>query len=130
VSQTQQIAVAVIVHAERVVVAVRADDPGYGGVLEFPGGKVRDGETVQAAAEREAWEEAAVRVRAGTVLHMAQRLRAGKRLQLTFLACEPLSDWPPLPPFFWYPCSALDPLDFPEVNRPLVERLRREPCIR
>lgn len=51
------VAVAVIIRAGRVLIARRPDHAHQGGLLEFPGGKVEPGETVQQALVREILEE-------------------------------------------------------------------------
>ena len=51
------VAVAVIVRDGRVLIARRPDHVHQGGLLEFPGGKVEPGESVQAALVREIAEE-------------------------------------------------------------------------
>lgn len=53
------VAVAVVNDAE-VLIAKRPDDKHQGGLWEFPGGKVEDGETVPAALVRELDEEVAL----------------------------------------------------------------------
>lgn len=53
------VAVAVVYDAE-VLIAKRPDDKHQGGLWEFPGGKVEDGETVPAALVRELDEEVAL----------------------------------------------------------------------
>ena len=56
------VAVAVIVRDGRVLIARRPDHVHQGGLLEFPGGKVEPGESVQAALVREIAEETGLRV--------------------------------------------------------------------
>ena len=120
-----RVGIAVICKDGRVVVGFRGHDPTYGALLEFPGGKVEPGETPEQCAERETREEASMRVRAQRVVHWANIERAGRQYELSFVACEPLTDLPPLPPFLWYPCARLDPDCFPPPNRPVVQLLRR-----
>ena len=61
------VAVAVIVRDGRVLIARRPDHVHQGGLLEFPGGKVEPGETVQAALVREIAEETGLHVPAGSL---------------------------------------------------------------
>lgn len=56
------VAVAVIIRDGRVLIARRPDHVHQGGLLEFPGGKVEPGETVQAALVREIEEETGLSV--------------------------------------------------------------------
>src|SRR5690554_4360251 len=61
------VAVAVIVRDGRILIARRPEHVHPGGLLEFPGGNVEPGETVEQALVREIAEETGIRVPAGTV---------------------------------------------------------------
>ena len=61
------VAVAVIVRDGRILIARRPEHVHQGGLLEFPGGKVEPGETVQQALVREIAEETGLRVPAETL---------------------------------------------------------------
>ena len=56
------VAVGVIRRGDRVLIARRPDHLHQGGLLEFPGGKVEPGETVQSALVREIREETGLSV--------------------------------------------------------------------
>lgn len=55
---------AVIIHDDRVLLVKRANPPSVG-LWCIPGGKVRFGETLQRAAQREILEETGIEIRAG-----------------------------------------------------------------
>lgn len=57
----------VVVHDQRVLLVQRRKPP-YLGLWTLPGGKIRWGETMKAAAEREIWEETGVVVKAECTL--------------------------------------------------------------
>ena len=57
----------VVVNEQDVLIARRPDDKHQGGLWEFPGGKVEEGEDVVAALTRELDEEVALNVRPETV---------------------------------------------------------------
>jgi mutator protein MutT len=59
------IAVAVVQQKDKVLIGKRALEERFGGLWEFPGGKVASGETPQEAAARECREETGLRVRIG-----------------------------------------------------------------
>jgi A/G-specific adenine glycosylase len=60
-----QIAVAVIWHEGRILIARRPESGLLGGLWELPGGKIEPGETPAAAAEREVGEEMGIEVQVG-----------------------------------------------------------------
>jgi 8-oxo-dGTP diphosphatase len=59
---------AVIFDGERVLITRRSAGEKLAGLWEFPGGKVRDGETPQECLERELLEELGLTVRAGEIV--------------------------------------------------------------
>ena len=56
---------ALVFHSDRVLL-VRRNNPPNQGLWSIPGGKVELGESLQAAAEREIWEETRIEIRAKT----------------------------------------------------------------
>jgi ADP-ribose pyrophosphatase YjhB (NUDIX family) len=68
---------AVIVHEGRVVLVKRGSPP-LQGEWSLPGGVVELGETLRAAAEREAHEETGLIVKAGEVLEVLDRIIPGE----------------------------------------------------
>ena len=61
------VAIAVVQRGDQFLVGVRPDGP-LSGYCEFPGGKVRDGETPATAAARECLEETGLEVSVGRLL--------------------------------------------------------------
>ena len=123
------VAVAVIVRDGRVLIARRPDHVHQGGLLEFPGGKVEPGETVQAALVREIAEETGLHVPAGSLepvigirhdygdkrvfLDVWETSSAGGEAR----GCEGQ-------PVEWLTPEQLRDEDFPAANRPIIRALR------
>lgn len=123
------VAVAVVVRDDQVLIARRPDHVHQGGLLEFPGGKVEPGESVQAALVREIAEETSLRVPEAS-LEPVIGIRhdyGDKRVFLDVwetrsaegeaVGCEgQLVEW----------CSPeeLRDEDFPAANRPIIRALR------
>lgn len=66
--RVKTVTAAVLRQGETVLLTRRKPDQKQGGYWEFPGGKVEEGETLQACLEREIFEELGVRIQAGAVL--------------------------------------------------------------
>lgn len=60
-----QVGVGAVVFQNDTVLLVRRSQPPYAGQWAIPGGKVRGGESLQQAAEREILEETGIAIRAG-----------------------------------------------------------------
>ena len=78
----------VIRRAGRYLVYRRPEGKLLAGKWEFPGGKLEQGESPEAALERELMEELGVRVRVGRVLDAIRRTDQGKDVLLLFYECE------------------------------------------
>ncbi|MEX2476181.1 Nudix family hydrolase [Marinobacter sp.] len=126
------VAVAVIVREGRVLIARRPDNAHQGGLLEFPGGKVEPGETVQQALVREIHEETGLQVPI-TSLRPVIGIRhdyGDKRVFLDVWRTESAvgeAEGREGQPVQWLPVEALQDDAFPAANRPVIRALRL-PC--
>ena len=90
---------AVVFHEDRVLLVKRAKPPNEN-QWAIPGGKIRFGETLQHAAEREVMEETGVRIQAGKPIHAFDLIqceddeRAGWHYVVIDLAAVYLSGYP------------------------------------
>jgi len=107
-----------------VLIGRRPADVPLAGLWEFPGGKVRDGETPQQAAARECLEETALAVRVvGAYPEVVHQYGHGP-VRLQFFAAEPVDPAaPPRKPYRWVPVGELDRYEFPAANAAVVRRL-------
>jgi len=119
------IAVAVVQHAGRVLIGRRPADVPLRGMWEFPGGKVREGETPQQAVVRESLEETGLAVRVvGAYPEVVHHYEHGP-VRLHFFAVEPVDTTAePSEPFVWVPVGELDRYEFPPANAAVIRVLR------
>jgi len=129
VNKLIHVAVAVIVRDGRILIARRPEHVHQGGLLEFPGGKVEPGETVQQALVREIAEETGLRVPAET-LEPVIGIRHDYGDKHVFLdvwqtaAAEGEAGGREGQPVFWLTPEELRDEDFPAANRPIIRALR------
>jgi mutator protein MutT len=118
------IAIAVVEHENRFLIARRPSGVELAGFWEFPGGKVHEGESVAEAAARECWEETTLEVE--VLGSYGERLYSYDHgaVHLHFLACRPCDpSQPPCLPFRWVEREDLNRHRFPPANDELLKRL-------
>lgn len=97
-----------------------------GGLWEFPGGKVRDGEAPARALVRELVEELGVSVEVGNPITFAVHEEPGMRILLLFYAAT-IVDGEPRPQegqaIAWVPRAELDRYPTPPADAALVRQL-------
>ncbi|PCM43829.1 Nudix family hydrolase [Marinobacter sp. ANT_B65] len=123
------VAVGVIARAGRILIARRPDHVHQGGLLEFPGGKVEAGETVQAALVREIFEETGLKIPPDT-LQPVIGIRHDYGDKRVFLdvwrtdRAEGEAFGREGQPVNWMRPEDLKDHDFPVANRPIIRALR------
>ncbi|PWU31416.1 hypothetical protein DK254_02640 [Pseudomonas sp. RW407] len=122
------VAAAVIRGADgRVLIARRPDDKHQGGLWEFPGGKVEEGEPVQAALARELEEELGIRVERARPLIRVAHDYPDKQVLLDVWEVSGFSGEPhgaEGQPLAWVAPRELPDYEFPAANRPIVHAAR------
>ena len=122
------VAVAVIIRNGRVLIARRPDHVHQGGLLEFPGGKVEPGESVQQALVREIAEETGLTVPFES-LEPVIGIRHDYGDKQVFLDVWKTSAAKGEPegregqPIEWLLPHSLQDEDFPAANRPIIRAL-------
>ena len=112
--------------AGRVLVTRRARGAHQGGLWEFPGGKVEEGETLLEALTRELSEELGVRVETTEPLMVLEHDYGDKQVRLDV---HRVTRWSGEPrglegqPLAWQQPEQLQDWAFPAANRPILERL-------
>ncbi len=126
----QRIALAVIFHDGKVLVARRPKGKRLGGLWEFPGGKIEDGESAAQAAERECREEIGCEVSCIRSLGTVRHDYGDFSVELVALLCElnegenrRSSDATELE---WATLEDLKARPIPAANHALIEVLRKE----
>jgi mutator protein MutT len=126
VNPQAHIAVAVVEHRGRYLVGLREGDVPLSGYSEFPGGKVRPGESPAEAAARECREETGIDVEIEKPFPPVRHRYDHGELHIDFFACRPRDpDRVPEAPFRWILAAELDALRFPEANREILAALAR-----
>lgn len=122
------VAVGVIWKKDQILVTQRPPKGLLGGLWEFPGGKIEEGETPEMAVEREIREELGIRVAVneyiGTVRHAYSHFRITLhayhcRYQRGTIRTEN--------PHRWVTENDLDLLAFPAANRKIIQTLSKNP---
>ena len=120
------IGAAIIWHGGRVLITRRPDAELLGGLWEFPGGKVKEGETPAQAARREVMEELGIVVaicgEVGRVRHTYSHMRITLHL-FHALATGPEREGNAGGDSRWVRPPELTAFAFPAANRDLIRRL-------
>jgi len=123
-------ACAIVVHEGRIFIQQRQEDDIWGGLWEFPGGRLKEGETSEAAAVRELFEETelrAVNLRPfRTVVHHYTRYRVTLH---SFCCSLPGRSEPRLHAASqcrWAAPEELEQYPFPAGHRQLVAHLKQD----
>ena len=127
---------AIVVHQYKVLLVLRGKAPAKG-MWAIPGGSVNLAETLQAAAEREILEETGLRVKAGEVIYVFDKIEWDEADRVRYhyviidLQAEPVDPTQPLIPADdvvdagWFSLADLDRLNLPvsDTTRTLLQKV-------
>lgn len=123
-NSTVHVAVGVLLNENReVLIALRPAQSHQGGLWEFPGGKVEEGESVEHALNREFEEELGISVQACSPLTQIRHEYSDKSVMLDVWRIEKFSGIPEGregQTIEWRPLSKLRAVDFPKANEDII----------
>ena len=119
---------AVITHDEKTLCAQRGMEKSLPGLWEFPGGKIEESETPQAALQREIQEEMHCHVKIGEqVEHTVYEYDFGI-VHLTTFYCQLVEGTPTLTEHIaieWLEAHELEELEWAPADIPAIQKLKR-----
>jgi len=122
-SDFKRIAIAVVERGGKYLVGLRSEHQTLSGKAEFPGGKVEPGETSEAAAVRECFEETGLQIEVISPLDGVEWDYDYGSVALEFFRCRVVSQHEPQLPFRWVDAIELQRLDWPAANREVIQKL-------
>jgi A/G-specific adenine glycosylase len=120
------IAVGVVHKRGRMLITRRKPDGLLGGLWEFPGGKIREGETAEAACRREIAEETGLRVAVGERIARVRHAYTHFKIVMDVFHCAVESGRVKLTgpvDFAWVRPGQLEDYPFPKANRKFIPLL-------
>ena len=122
---------AVVIRGGRLFLATRRNGSQYGGLWEFPGGKVEAGESLEECIIRELKEELAWKVLSARECGVLSQERSGQStLVLHFMRCVVAEDSQPVPQdgqqAQWFSSQEWDSLEMAPMDRLFLESHRSE----
>jgi mutator protein MutT len=120
------VAVAVVEDGDRLLVGQRPEGASLAGLWEFPGGKVRLGETPERAAVRECLEETGLEIEVVGSYGVTVHGYPHGWVRIHFFTCRLTFEANSLrPPFRWIPIDELDRYPFPAANARVIRHLTK-----
>ncbi|MBW4664365.1 MAG: 8-oxo-dGTP diphosphatase MutT [Chroococcus sp. CMT-3BRIN-NPC107] len=112
----------------QILIDRRRQDGILGGLWEFPGGKIEQGETVEDCIKREIWEELGIAIKVGQHLITISHTYSHLHVTLIVHHCQ-YTDGIPQPiecdEICWVTLEEIDKFSFPEANFQIIAALRQ-----
>ena len=121
-----KVACAIIEKNGKILIAQRRHEDSLGGFWEFPGGKLKEGETFEDCLVREVREELGVEVRPRHFLRVVSHDYPEKRIRLHFYVCDFCSGEPArleCLDFKWVAAGDLLKFQFPPADLDILNEL-------
>ncbi len=119
------VSAAVLLHGDRVLLTRRPPEAPLGGLWEFPGGKLEDGESPEEALSREIREELGIGIRDVEPFCFSYFEYPDRRvLLLTFLASPVAEPAGAAMPWGWRRVAEIVEAEMPPADAPILARLR------
>lgn len=123
-----EVAAGVVFREKKILISQRRSEDHLGGLWEFPGGKLEQGESWEDCLHRELREELAVEVAVDELLFETRHEYPAKRILIRFYRCQWLRHEPQAlgcARFIWIGREELKDYAFPPADEPLVRLLTR-----
>ena len=121
------IAIGVVLKNNRVLITQRRNDGLLGGLWEFPGGKIKEGETPAAACIREIKEETGLKIAVHEYLTQVKHAYTHFKIIVDVYICDYVSGIVALNgpvDYHWITLEQIDDYPFPRANHKFIPRLR------
>ncbi|TAL16223.1 (deoxy)nucleoside triphosphate pyrophosphohydrolase [bacterium] len=126
-SEPLHVVAGVIIRRRKILIARRLPGGAHGGLWEFPGGKVEEGESPADALRRELFEELGIAVRVHTPVLETLHAYPHRTIRLAAFWCR-IAEGEPRPlecaDVAWVSPSGMDRYLMPEADLPLINFLR------
>ena len=117
---------AIIKDGDRYLVGQRPANKAQGGMWEFMGGKIEQGETPKQALARECREELALEIEDEHIIDSVVHEYPEKTIRLTLISCSPKSGSIPKAlehqQIRWVTRAEMDAIDFAPADRELIRK--------
>ncbi len=124
---------AIIKDGDRYLVGQRAANKAQGGLWEFMGGKIEQGETPEQALARECREELSLEIENEHIIDSVIHEYPEKTIRLILISCSPKSGSIPKAlehqQIRWVTRTEMDSLDFAPADRELIGRILMEEVV-